>query len=65
MVGPMWQDLVTWATQYMIHGKTQLADPSDLQIPYCVDTVVDAIEIVEKAQTQWRMNEQENVVNKV
>ncbi len=53
MVGPMWRDLVTWATKYMIHGKTQLADPSDLQIPYCVDTVVDAIEIVEKAQTKW------------
>jgi len=57
MVGPMWRDLVIWANQYMIQGERQLADPSDLKIPYCVDTVSEAVEIVKTAQTQWLMNE--------
>ncbi|MGK7886886.1 MAG: LOG family protein [Crocosphaera sp.] len=56
MVGPMWQDLVTWANQYMIKGNTPLADPSDLKIPYCVNTVLEAIEIIAKAQNKWLLN---------
>jgi uncharacterized protein (TIGR00730 family) len=58
MIGPMWGDLVAWATQYMIQGETLLADPSDLTIPHCVDTVQEAIEIIEKAQNQWLMNDE-------
>lgn len=57
MVGPMWRDLVNWANQYMIQGKTPLADPSDLNIPHCVDTVIEAIEIIEKTKQQWLVSE--------
>ncbi len=61
MIGPMWQDLVTWATRYMIEGESPLADRDDLNIPYCVNTVSEAIEIIKTAQQEWLMNPSETV----
>ncbi|MDJ0660733.1 MAG: hypothetical protein QNJ42_14780 [Crocosphaera sp.] len=55
MVGPMWKDLVVWANKYMIQEKTPLADSKDIEIPYCVNTVPEVINIIEKAQQQWLM----------
>jgi uncharacterized protein (TIGR00730 family) len=47
-VGPMWRGLVEWANKFMVHGPTQLASPEDIAIPTCVDTIDEAITVVEK-----------------
>jgi uncharacterized protein (TIGR00730 family) len=54
MVGDMWSELVTWADQNMVQGEFSLADVEDIAIPQCVDTVQDAIEILKKAQVNWK-----------
>ena len=54
MVGDMWSELVQWATKYMIDGHCVLADPEDMQIPYCVDNVDEAMAIVQKFHAQWQ-----------
>jgi uncharacterized protein (TIGR00730 family) len=53
MIGSMWADLVKWAEEYMIKGEYKLANDGDLKIPYCVDTVQDAIAILRQSQSQW------------
>jgi uncharacterized protein (TIGR00730 family) len=54
MVGPMWADLVTWATQYMVEGKAELASRDDIKIPQCVNTIEEAIAILQDSQAQWQ-----------
>ena len=54
MVGEMWSELVVWARKYMVEGKSLLANPDDLLIPYCVDTVQEAITILQKSQAKWK-----------
>ena len=56
MVGPMWAELVAWARKSMLQGETRLADSDDLTIPYCVDTVPEAIEIIKQSQQQWLLS---------
>ena len=54
MVGGMWSDLVAWAKKHMIEGESVLANADDMLIPDCVDTVDDAIAILQKSQAQWQ-----------
>lgn len=54
MVGEMWSDLIQWSKKHMVEGELSLADSEDMLIPYCVDTIDDAIAILEKSQAQWR-----------
>lgn len=53
MVGPMWHDLIQWADKYMVKGDDKLANQEDINIPYCVNTVQDAIAILRDSQAQW------------
>lgn len=53
MVGSMWMDLIAWANRYMIGGENQLVERKDLKIPYCVETVKEAITIIENSHQQW------------
>ncbi|MDJ0845106.1 hypothetical protein [Crocosphaera sp.] len=39
----------------MIDRETPLADPKDIEIPHCVDTVSEVIDIIETGQQQWLM----------
>lgn len=48
MVGQMWRELVEWADRNMLDDDRPLADPSDMEIPRCVDTVEEAVEIVRR-----------------
>lgn len=48
MVGEMWQELVDWAERNMLENGRPLADPPDMAIPRCVDTVDEAVEIVRR-----------------
>lgn len=47
-VGEMWKDLVDWARRHMLDGERRLADPADLELVHCVDTVEEAVEIVRR-----------------
>ena len=42
LVGDMWRDLVGWAKKHMLGHEPNLADPEDLDLPVCVDTVDEA-----------------------
>ncbi|MFQ5888651.1 MAG: LOG family protein [Gemmatimonadota bacterium] len=53
LVGQMWRGLVAWAREYMVESGQRLADPEDLQIPICVDTVDEAVEVVRKDLERW------------
>ena len=53
MVGEMWFDLVAWAKKNMREGEFCLANAEDLIIPDCVETVDDAIAILQKSQARW------------
>lgn len=49
MIGTMWRELVGWARHYMLdNGTRQLADPADLQLPRCVETVTEAVSLLER-----------------
>jgi uncharacterized protein (TIGR00730 family) len=45
-IGHMWRELVEWAQKNMLDGDRHLADPADLTIPHCVDTVEEACAII-------------------
>jgi uncharacterized protein (TIGR00730 family) len=53
MVGDMWSDFVDWADRFMVQPEMPLASAEDMQIPYCVDRVEAAIEIIRKSQQEW------------
>jgi uncharacterized protein (TIGR00730 family) len=46
LVGKMWAELVAWARIHFLRSELMLANPEDLQIPVCVDTVDEAIEVL-------------------
>jgi uncharacterized protein (TIGR00730 family) len=52
-VGPMWKSLVEWAHVNMLRPGFELANPRDIQLPHCVDTVAEAVAIVHKHQSRW------------
>lgn len=53
LVGKMWVDLVDWAKSSMLDPRLHLADPEDLQIPQCVDTADEAIEVIRTLHARW------------
>ena len=53
MVGEMWHDLADWARRHMQDGDRDLADPADLEIPHCVESVDDAVEIVREHRSTY------------
>ena len=52
-VGPMWRELVDWATRAMLRPGFELANAADLSIPQCVDTGDQAIAIVRARHAAW------------
>lgn len=54
MVGTMWRDLVDWAAQHMSDRDPQLAKPTDMKIPICVDDIEEAIALLKQSQAQWK-----------
>ncbi len=53
MVGPMWRGLIDWAKQYMVNHDPPLAGANDLGIPVCVDTVEEALALLEPHIAQF------------
>lgn len=54
MVGRMWRDMVDWGRSYWVDSEPQLADASDINIPQCVDTAEQAVELIRKHYTAWQ-----------
>lgn len=46
LIGEMWEELLTWARDNLIREDFQFADPEDIEIPHCVETVDEAVEII-------------------
>ena len=55
LVGPMWAELVAWAARNMAGVEPRLAEPVDMGIPRCVNTVEEAVEIIRVHRQQWLM----------
>ena len=54
LVGPMWRGLLDWARSQMLRPGFELAGPSDFDIPVCVDTTDEALEIIRRHHDDWR-----------
>lgn len=52
-VGPMWRDLVEWGREHWTGNGRPLVDPGDLEIPVCVDTVDEAVEVIRRDLEEW------------
>lgn len=46
LVGSMWKEMVQWANKCVLATDPPLANPEDLAIPTCVETMDEAIEII-------------------
>jgi uncharacterized protein (TIGR00730 family) len=51
-VGKMYQELVDWAKKNMVE-LNQLANPEDMKIPHCVQTVEEAVSLISKHREVW------------
>lgn len=50
----MWEGFLKWCHEHFLDN--QLVNPEDLEIPYCVETVEEAIAIVKKYQEKWSLS---------
>ena len=53
LVGKMWADLVAWGRKTMLKEENKLADDLDFTIPHCVNTIEEAIELIQNNRTAW------------
>ncbi len=53
MVGGMWPELVEWGRKHWLSDEVGLADPDDLEIPLCVDTVDEAVALIHDNLEEW------------
>jgi uncharacterized protein (TIGR00730 family) len=54
-VGPMWKGLVQWAETHML-GENLLANPEDLRLPICVDTIEEVLPIIQASKQKYEAN---------
>ena len=54
LVGKMWPDLVDWARRHMLTATPQRADPEDIDLPTCVETVEEAAAIIREHHARFR-----------
>lgn len=53
LVGSMWKDLVAWAGKHIAATDPPMADPQDIEIPTCVETIEEAIELIRAHRATW------------
>jgi len=53
LVGKMWPALIEWARAAMASSDPPLASPKDMDIPRCVGTGDEAIEILREHHARW------------
>jgi uncharacterized protein (TIGR00730 family) len=54
LVGAMWQGLLDWCRAMMLRPGFELANPSDMEIPRCVATGPEVIEILRAHHGEWQ-----------
>jgi uncharacterized protein (TIGR00730 family) len=60
LVGKMWPGLVAWVREAMLASDPPLASPGDVEIPTCVATPDEAIELLRERVLQWRAKAEES-----
>jgi uncharacterized protein (TIGR00730 family) len=58
LVGKMWGGLVDWARTNLVNTSQPLASAPDLDIPRCVDTGDEAIELLRAHYARWQREHQ-------
>jgi len=53
LVGKMWTGLVEWARESMSKEGSELASPIDFEIPHCVNTVEETVELIRRNRDAW------------
>ena len=53
MVGDMWPELIEWGRRHWLNGHPDLVDPGDLDLPHCVESVDQAVEIIQASLKEW------------
>jgi len=56
LVGPMWHGLVEWARSQMLRPGFELANPSDFDIPICVNSTDEAMAVIQDHHREWETN---------
>jgi uncharacterized protein (TIGR00730 family) len=54
LIGKMYARLVDWAREYMLRPEFTLASPEDMDIPLCLNTADEAIDVIRKHYSSWR-----------
>jgi uncharacterized protein (TIGR00730 family) len=53
LVGKMWADLVGWGRRTMLIEGSELASDIDFTIPHCVNTIDEAIALIQENRASW------------
>lgn len=53
LVGKMWEALVDWGREWMLRDGIELASPGDFDLPQCVGTVEETIELIRGSRDAW------------
>lgn len=53
LIGEMWPDLVKWASRHMLGPDMTLASEKDIEIPTCVASTTQAVDIVRAHKSRW------------
>lgn len=54
VIGKMWAELVDWTKNYMLAPGLELVGEADVDIPTCVDSVEEALDILQKHHAAWQ-----------
>jgi uncharacterized protein (TIGR00730 family) len=53
LIGKMWFELVDWTRRHLLATQPPLANPEDIAIPRCVNTVDEAIALIREYHARW------------
>jgi len=59
VVGEMWAGLVDWAREAMLTEGNELASAVDFEIPNCVETIAETVELIRTSREAWLISQQE------
>lgn len=54
LIGNIWSEFMEWARKHMLNPDLVLANPNDLNLPRCVETVDEALTLVRQHHKLWR-----------
>ena len=53
LVGQMWRELVEWGRHSMLKPGSELAGAIDFDIPHCVDTIEETVNLIRQNRELW------------